>query len=65
MIVIDYDSKPLKPYKGYQIEKIWDITSTGDKVNLQYQVSDNDENAIDYFQTLKETKHYIDTVLTS
>lgn len=63
MMIIGYDSKKLKDYKGYGIEKIWDITYTGKKVNMQYQVSDNDENAIDYFSTLAEAKHYIDTVL--
>lgn len=63
MMIIDYDSKTLKSYKGYEIDKIWDITSTGKKVNIQYQVSDNDENAIDYFETLADAKRYIDNVL--
>lgn len=63
MIIVDYDSKTLKMYKGYNIDKIWDITSAGKKVNTQYQVSDDDENAIDYFATLAEAKKYIDTVL--
>ncbi len=63
MIIIDYDSKSLSPYKGYNIEKIWDITSTGKKVNTTYQISDSEENAIDYFDTLAEAKKYIDTVL--
>lgn len=26
-----YDSKTLRSYKGYQIDKIWDITITGKK----------------------------------
>lgn len=63
MMIVDYDSKSLKAYKGYEIDKIWDITSAGKKVNIQYQVSDDDENAIDYFSTLAEAKKYIDTVL--
>jgi hypothetical protein len=63
MIIIDYDSKTLKPYKGFNIDKIWDIDAWGHRVNIQYQVSDNDENAIDYFETLKDAKKYIDTVL--
>ena len=63
MIVIDYDSKTLTPYKGFNIDKIWDITATGKKVNIQYQVSDNNENAIDYFDTLSDAKQYINNVL--
>ncbi len=63
MIIVDYGVKRLKMYKGYNIDKIWDITSAGKKVNIQYQVSDNDENAIDFFATLAEAKKYIDTVL--
>lgn len=63
MIIVDYDSKKMKDYKGYEIEKIWDITYTGEKVNVQYQVSDNDGNAIDYFNTLAEAKNYINTIL--
>ena len=61
--IISSDSKELKSYKGYQIDKIWDIDYKGRKVNIQYQVSDNDDWAIDYFPTLQEAKKYIDTVL--
>lgn len=61
--IIGSDSKKLNDYKGYQMDKIWDIDYKGNKVNIQYQVSDNDDWAIDYFPTLKEAKKYIDTVL--
>ena len=62
MMIIGYDSKELKDYRGYHIDKVWDITDTGKKVNIQYQVSD-DEDAIDYFDTLVEAQDYIDEFL--
>lgn len=60
--IIDYGEKQLNDYKGFEIWKIWDITITGEKVNIQYQVADNDD-AIDFFDTLKLAKQYIDNVL--
>ena len=62
MLVVDYGEKRLNDYNGYEIWKIWDITSGGKKVNIQYQVADEDD-AIDFFDTLKDAKRYIDTVL--
>lgn len=61
--IVGSDSKSLNDYKGYQIEKIWDIDYKGNKVNIQYQVADDSDWAIDYFKTLKEAKAYIDNVL--
>lgn len=62
--MLNYDSKFLKPYKGYQIEKIWDVSPlTGKKINTVYEVSDNDGNGVEIFSSLKETKQYIDTIL--
>lgn len=62
MMVIDYDQVQLKDFMGYEIWKIWDITSSGKKVNVQYEVAD-EEDAIDFFQTLEDAKNYIKRVL--
>ena len=43
MMVIDYDQVQLKDFMGYEIWKIWDITSSGKKVNVQYEVADENE----------------------
>ena len=61
--IIGNDSKRLNDYKGYEIWKTWDIDYKGNKVNILYQVSDKEENAINFLPTLKELKKYIDTVL--
>ena len=61
-MIVDYDSIQLKNYKGYEIWKIWDIDAMGKRKNVQYEVAD-DDNAIDFFDTLSEAKKYIDTVL--
>lgn len=60
--VVDYEQKQLKSYKGYEIWKVWDITDDGRRINIQYEVAD-DEDAIDFFSTLQEAKNYINNVL--
>lgn len=62
MLVVDYAEKRLNDYNGYEIWKIWDIKSDGKKINVQYQVADEDD-AIDFFDTLKDARRYIDMVL--
>lgn len=61
--IVGSDEKRLNDYKGYEIWKLWDIDYRGNKVNVLYQVSGDDDWAIDYFKTLKEAKAYIDNVL--
>ena len=61
--IVGSDEKRLNDYKGYEIWKLWDIDYKGNKVNILYQVSTDDDWAIDYFKTLKEAKAYIDNVL--
>lgn len=62
--MMDYETRRLKAYKGYNITKIWDITVTGKKINTQYIVSDDVENQIiNVLKSLAEAKKYIDTVL--
>ena len=61
-MIATYDLKQLKSYKGYEIWKIWDVTFSGRKVNIQYEVADEDD-AIDFFKTLAEARAFIDNVL--
>lgn len=63
--MMDYETRRLKSYKGYNITKIWDITATGKRINVQYIVSDDEENAIiNVLDSLAKAKKYIDIVLT-
>lgn len=62
--IVGSDEKRLNDYKGYQIWKIWDIDYKGNKVNIQYQVCNQDDDwVLDFYPTLKEAKNDIDAML--
>lgn len=62
------DSKSMKPYKGYQIDKSWKVDSRGRKIpnTDSYMVIDEDDDWIgDVYNTLSEAKAYIDEITAS
>ena len=60
-----YDGKEMTPYKGYKIEKNWELDYKGKPIpgTIQYMVIDEDDDWIgDVYKTLKEAHEYIDQV---
>ena len=61
------DGKFLAPYKGYQIEKNWELDYRGNRIPKtdRYMVIDKDDDWIgDIYKTLEEAKAYIDSITT-
>ena len=57
----DYESRDLKPYKGYGIEKCWWIDSYGIRHGEPfYLVYEGDDYIGREYETLKEAKQFID-----
>lgn len=57
------DGKLMQPYKGYNIEKTWEVDSRGHKIpgSDRFSVIDEDDDWIgDIYRTLKEAHQYID-----
>ena len=58
-----YDGKLMAPYKGYRIEKTWEVNYKGKAIpgTVRYTVVDEDDDWIgDVYMTLKEAHDYID-----
>lgn len=59
------DSKLMAPYKGYNIEKSWEVDYRGNLVNgtVRYAVIDKDDDWIgDMYKSVKEAHDYIDSI---
>lgn len=57
------DSKEMRPYKGYRIEKSWKVDHKGRPIpdSETYMVIDEEDDWIgDVYKTLKEAHQYID-----
>lgn len=61
----DYEVKELKAYKGYGIDKLYEIDSDGDRTKRApfYNVYENDDYVGEEFETLKEAKKFIDGII--
>ena len=60
-----FDTKSLKSYNGYEIQKAWWIDSDGDKIKKYpafYLVADNDDYIGEEYTSLAEAKNFIDTL---
>lgn len=58
----DFETKELKGYKGYQIDKAWWINYEGKKKgNYFYLVSDDDYIG-EAYNTLEDAKKFIDSI---
>ena len=62
--MMDFETKELKAYKGYEISKAWQIDFEGKKKgNYFYLVSNDEEYIGEEYNTLEEAKRFIDTLL--
>lgn len=60
-----FDTKNLKDYKGYEIQKAWWIDSDGERIKkypIFYLVADGDDYIGDEYPTLDAAKKFIDTL---
>ena len=61
----DFDSKELKNYKGYGIDKCWKVDSDGNRIKKYpffYNVSDGEDYIGEEFATLEDAKRFIDSL---
>lgn len=60
-----FDSKQLKNYKGYEIQKAWWVDSDGDRIKkypIFYLVADGDDYIGEEYPSLESAKKFIDTL---
>lgn len=61
--MMDFESRELKEYKGYEISKAWWIDFEGKKKgNYFYLVAEDGEYIGEEYNTLAEAKAFIDTL---
>lgn len=60
-----YEYKELKGYKGFGIDKAWQVNFFGKKIFATdvYLVSEDDDYIGGEFKTLKDAKRYIDSLI--
>ena len=61
------DSVALKPYKGYNIEKSWNVDESNNPIpgTVMYQVIDEEDDWIgDMYKSLADAKRYIDELVS-
>lgn len=61
----DFETKELKSYKGYGIDKAWRVDSDGERINKYgyfYLVSDGEDYIGEEYQSLTDAKKYIDKI---
>lgn len=62
---MDFETKELKSYKGYEISKAWRVDTDGDmikKYGYFYLVSDDDDYIGEEYKSLAEAKKFIDSI---
>ena len=60
-----FDTRQLKNYKGYEIQKAWWVDSEGDRIKkypVFYLVADGDDYIGEEYSTLEDAKKYIDSI---
>lgn len=61
---MDFDTKRLKDYKGYEIHKAWKTDTFGNKIDkkIWYLVANEDDYIGEEYQSLEEAKKFIDSL---
>ena len=60
----NYDIRELKPYKGYEISKMWELNVFDKRIGKPfYCVSENDDYIGEEYSTLEDAKAFIDTLV--
>ena len=60
-----FDTKQLKDYKGYEIQKAWWVDADGERIPkypVFYLVADEDDYIGEEYPTLEDAKKYIDSI---
>ena len=61
-----FDTRQLKDYKGYEIQKAWWVDSEGERIKkypIFYLIAEGDDYIGDEYATLEEAKKYIDKIV--
>lgn len=60
-----FDTRQLKNYKGYEIQKAWWVDSEGDRIKkypIFYLVADGDDYIGVEYSSLEDAKKFIDSI---
>ena len=60
-----FDTRQLKNYKGYEIQKAWWVDSEGDRIKkypIFYLVADGDDYIGEEYSSLEDAKKFIDSM---
>ena len=58
-----YDFKDLKSYKGYGVQKVWEVDEDGKKAGpYRYVVSDDEDCVGEEYRSLAEAHRFIDSI---
>ena len=58
-----YDTRELKPYKGYGIDKVYQLNFFNKRVGLPFYLVSEDEDYIgEEYRTLEDAKKFIDSL---
>lgn len=59
-----YEFKALKPYKGYGVDKTWEVDEiTGKRISpYKYVVSDSDDYIGEEYDSIAEAHGFIDSI---
>ena len=61
-----FETRQLKDYKGYEIQKAWWVDSEGDRIKkypIFYLVADGDDYIGEEYASLEDAKKYIDSII--
>lgn len=55
--------KELKPYKGYEVHKTWEVDDDGKRISpFKYVVADEDDYIGEEYNSIAEAHRFIDSI---
>ena len=58
-----YDYKDMKPYKGYYIQKVWEVDNAGKRTGpYRYIVSDDEDCLGEEYRSIAEAHRFVDSL---
>ena len=60
----DYEYKEMKPYKGFEVYKAWEVNEDGKRIGKAcYIVADDDDYIGEEYESIAQAHRFIDSVV--